>query len=124
MKRILITGSRDWTDVDRIHRALVEVWNDDLACDPEIILIHGAATGADTIAGEIATAFGWSMEVYPADWERFGKAAGPIRNNQMVATGADVCLAFPMAHSRGTVHCMKAAERAGIPVRVYEGERT
>ena len=36
MKRILITGSRDWTDVPRIHRALVEVWNDDLACDPEV----------------------------------------------------------------------------------------
>jgi hypothetical protein len=126
VKRILITGSRDWTDVDTIRQALVDVWAEfhEPYPDAEITLVHGGATGADTIAGAIATDFGWDVEVWPADWERFKRAAGPIRNNHMVSLGADVCLAFPLPTSRGTIHCMKAAERAGIPVRVYEGERT
>lgn len=82
----------------------------------DCVLVHGAATGADTMAGKIAKELGWQVEEYPADWNKHGKAAGPIRNQQMVDLGADICLAFPLGESRGTRHCMKAAERAGIKV--------
>lgn len=56
------------------------------------------------------------FEEYEADWELYGRGAGPKRNQAMVDSGADVCLAFPLADSRGTLDCMGRAYNAGIPV--------
>jgi hypothetical protein len=58
-------------------------------------------------------------EPYPADWS-FGKSGGPVRNQKMVDAGADVCLAFPLPDSTGTVDCMERARIAGIPTLVFE----
>ena len=110
--RILITGSRNWNDVE----TMIEVLSPYNMTRDVKTLVHGGAAGADIIAGEIAAEFGWYVEEYPADWTKHGKAAGPIRNQKMVDLGADVCLAFPLGESRGTRHCMKAAEKAGIKV--------
>lgn len=117
--RILVTGSRDWTDREAIAHALLDVRDQPRPGVPSrMVLVHGACpTGADAIADEWATAWGWEVERHPAEWETHGRAAGPIRNQKMVDLGADVCLAFPLPGSRGTRHCMGAAERAGIPVR-------
>lgn len=117
MYRILITGSRDWTDEKAIFNAITEeVFGKDVT---QITLIHGAARGADSIADKVARFYNLHVEVYPADWQAHGKAAGPIRNQQMIDLGADVCLAFPKGESRGTRHCMKQAKKAGITVRNY-----
>ena len=110
--RILITGSRNWNDVE----TMIEVLSPYNITRDVKTLVHGGASGADIIAGEIAAEFGWCVEEYPADWQAHGKAAGPIRNQKMVDLGADVCLAFPLGESRGTRHCMKSAEKAGIKV--------
>jgi len=88
----------------------------------EITLVHGGAPGADYLAGEVASALGWQVEVHPAHWGLYGKAAGPLRNQRMVDLGADICVAFPIATSRGTYDCMKRARSAGIPVTVYDEE--
>lgn len=123
MRRVLVTGSRNWTDQEAVFTALLDQWE---KSGGEMVVIHGGARGADQIAHGWATTtpdeMGVSVEVHPADWGRHGKAAGFIRNQQMVDAGADVCLAFPLGKSPGTRHCMKAAERAGIPVINY-GER-
>ena len=118
--RILITGSREWTDRATIRRALVEAGHRSGVHPRDTVVVHGGARGADTIADEVADAFGCQVEVHPADWDRYGKAAGHRRNAEMVALGADVVLAFPLGASPGTRGCMKLAENAGIPVRVYE----
>lgn len=83
--------------------------------------MHGGARGADTLASVEAKQWGFNVEVHPADWRSHGKAAGHRRNAEMVKLGADVCLAFPLGESRGTRGCMRLAEAAGIPVKVYEG---
>lgn len=120
MYRILITGSRNWVDEHIMEAAIVEaIRGKDVK---GVTLIHGNAKGADTMSGKIARFYDLNIEVYPADWETHGKAAGPIRNSQMVKLGADVCLAFPLGESRGTRHCMKIAEKAGIPVRNFGDE--
>jgi hypothetical protein len=121
VKRILVTGSRNWTSVSRIADALDHAVDDfarmeKLVCAP--ILVHGGCKGADLIAAEYW--LGRLVEEYPADWDTFGKAAGPIRNQQMVDLGADICLAFPMPDSRGTWDCVRRAREAGIPVKVIE----
>lgn len=117
--RILVTGSRAWTDRTAVTKAL---FDEGVKVSPlgtkwsDITLVHGAARGLDTIAAEIASDLGMQVEAYPADWETFGRAAGHRRNAVMVASGADICLAFPLGESRGTRGCMRLAEKAGIPV--------
>jgi hypothetical protein len=115
--RVLVTGSRDWDDRDAIDLALYGAY---VELGSGTVLVSGACpTGADAIAEELWALRGLPVERHPADWKRWGKAAGSLRNQEMVDLGADVCLAFPLPDSRGTRHCMKAAERAGIPVHVY-----
>lgn len=128
--RILITGSRDWTDWHTIEVALRSAYlkYSGLNLNKDIVVVHGGAPGADQLAAMLATRMGMQTEHHPADWHRHGKAAGPIRNREMVDAGADVCLAFPIGASPGTRGCMKLAEQAGIPVdnvgdRVAEAER-
>lgn len=127
--RILVTGSRMWTDRKVIHDALMDAIAD--LCPPgatptthpfsEATLVHGAAEGLDTLAAQQAEVWGMQVEVHPADWARYGHSAGPRRNAEMVAAGADICLAFPIGRSPGTRGCVELARRAGIPVVVHEG---
>jgi hypothetical protein len=112
--RVLVCGSRHWTDKAAIKKALAEI----SAPDQEVIVMHGAATGADTLADEAARELGFGVERYPADWERYGRRAGPTRNQAMIDVGPHVVLAFPLEGkcNRGTRDCMRKAARAGIPV--------
>lgn len=118
-----MTGSRRWTDRETILHALADAWAE-LNVGRDVVLVSGACpTGADAIAEEIWENYlGLTVERHPPDWARYGKSAGPLRNTQMVALGADICLAFPLPGSRGTVHCMRQAEQAGIPVRVVDAQ--
>lgn len=113
-RRILITGSRDWNDGQRILDALE--WVSTNHPPSSFTVVHGGARGADTMAHAAAESMGMETEVHPADWDKHGKAAGVIRNQHMVNLGADICLAFPVGESRGTRHCMGAAHKAGIRV--------
>jgi hypothetical protein len=114
--RILVTGSRDWDDPQELRLALIGASVPHLP----VVVIHGACpTGADAMAAEWAADYGVRTEEHPADWGRLGKAAGPTRNAEMVATGADACLAFIRAGSRGATGCADLAGQAGIPVRRY-----
>lgn len=115
--RILITGSRDFSDKTLARQALI--WEANVAgvkTPADVTVVHGDARGADTVLAEVATSFGCVVETHLAKWGELGKRAGIIRNCEMVDLGADVCLAFPMLGSRGTFHCMREAEKAGIPV--------
>jgi hypothetical protein len=79
------------------------------------VLIEGEAPGADTLAREWATEQGIPVERYPADWNRHGKAAGPIRNRRMLVEGKpDLVVAFP--GGRGTANMISQAEAAGVKV--------
>lgn len=106
--RILITGSRRDNDFNKVFRQLVQYKHD---C---VTLIHGGAPGIDEIADRIANMWDWDVEVYPADWDSFGNAAGPMRNQQMVDSGADICIAFPAPDSKGTWNCVNKARSAKI----------
>lgn len=130
--RILVTGSRAWSDEDKIESAMWNAWGDLGNPDIEsVTLVHGACpTGADALAASIASKVGMSVEARPADWSK-GRKAGPERNAAMVALGADVCLAFigdctsprcnkPGKHpSHGASGCADLAEAAGIPTVRY-----
>ena len=113
--RILITGSRNWNDRQAIRDAIAEhaepAW--------DVTVIHGCAPGADEHANWVALELGLGIEAHPAQWSQHGKKAGPIRNQQMVDAGADICLAFPLGTSVGAWDCVRRAKAAGIPVKVH-----
>ena len=83
--------------------------------------MHGGARGADSIAGEEAKEFGLTVLAFSADWRRYGRAAGPIRNLQMLEEGKpDLVIAFhaDLDHSKGTKDMVEQARKAGIKVEV------
>lgn len=113
MKRLLVTGSRNWDDVTTIKLALNHAVN---YLDDQVTLVHGACpTGADDIADDLFTYANLGpVETHPADWDTHGKRAGFLRNSLMVDLGADLCLAFIKNESRGATMTANLAEKAGI----------
>ena len=113
-RRVLVTGSRTWTDQAVIAAALRE------HCPPGAVLVTGACQhGADAIAERLWASWGGQAERHPADWPA-GRGAGFARNAAMVALGADVCLAFIRDNSPGASHAARLASLAGIPVHRYD----
>jgi hypothetical protein len=92
----------------------------------EVTIIEGECPhgGADIAAREFAEAWGINVDAYPADWGTHGRAAGPIRNQQMLAEGRpEIVLAFvdkPLHESRGTNDMVTRATEARIPTYVVE----
>jgi hypothetical protein len=133
-KRLLITGSRDWDLEPIITAAILKEW---LAWGrPPLTLVHGNAAGADRIAAAVINkqvrmsedgARLFIVEPHPANWDAYKgmmepgrkNPAGMIRNAEMVALGADLCLAFIKNNSKGASGCARLAEEAGIPVVYY-----
>ena len=109
--RILVTGSRNLKDYTLVRDVLQDY-------DPTFI-IEGGATGADYLAYLFRSANEIKGCTYPADWETHGKAAGGIRNQQMLDEGKpDLVLAFPLEYSIGTWDMVRRAEEVGIKVKV------
>lgn len=119
--RIIVTGSRDLgPESAELIKTTLET---KLAgTDPATItIVHGAARGADQLAVQAARELGMSVEPHRADWNLHGKAAGPIRNQQMINAGADHVIAFfnkPLAESKGTSDMVGRARHKGIPIDV------
>lgn len=118
--RILVTGSRDWPDSEAVDTAIQNAIGSKWG--PHTV-VHGACpTGADAQADHWALYRGLAVERHPADWKTHGKRAGFLRNAEMVALGADVCLAFIRNGSKGATHTADLADKAGIPVRRFTQE--
>jgi hypothetical protein len=140
-RRILVTGSRAWSDELAIRSALRRHWT------PGAVLVHGQCDprdpdtgrsvpwsrakalppeqqarllGADWTADRIWSGGGGLVEAHPAEWDRLGKRAGMARNAAMVERTASVCLAFILDQSPGATQCAGLAESAGIPVERCE----
>ena len=119
--RILVTGSRDWDDDPLLYTTLGMAAQEHGSPDRITVIVHGACPrGADRTADVWARNHQIAVERHPAEWDKYGKAAGFRRNAEMVALGADLCLAFIKYNSRGATHCADLAEKAGIPVRRYD----
>lgn len=105
--RVLVCGGRDFSDEDLFRKTLLSL---DIT-----EIIEGGAQGADLMAYNWA----WEREIplrsYPANWGRFGRAAGFLRNKQMLEEGKpDLVVAFP--GGRGTANMVKLAKEAGVKV--------
>lgn len=110
--RLLVCGGRDYNDFPRVDEEMRRF----IASHGEpSVVIHGAARGADRMAGAWAQASGIAQRAFPADWDRHPRRAGPIRNRQMLREGRPThVLAFP--GGSGTADMVRIAERAGVTV--------
>ena len=88
--RVLITGGRNYDDQDLLDKTLDALH----AANGVTTLIHGDASGADRLAQQWAQSRGVSVEPHPADWKKYGRAAGPVRNQTMLANKPDQLVAF------------------------------
>ena len=97
-KRILICGDRDYKDWLKVQDYLKTI-------PRTAIIIHGGAKGADSLAGNLATSLKMKIIKFPADWNKYGKAAGVLRNQQMLDEGhPDLVVYFhkDIENSKGT----------------------
>lgn len=109
-ERVVVYGSRTWRDPAPI-RAYID------SLPPTAVVITGGAWGADRIAHLAAQARGLATEVYPADWDRHGRRAGPLRNQQMLDSGVTEARGFRMPGlSNGTDDMTLRLVAAGVPL--------
>lgn len=116
--RVLVCGGRNWTDGDTIYNVLSR-----LAIKPTL-LIEGEARGADSLARLAAEKLGVPVQKFPAKWKQYGRAAGYIRNKQMLDEGKpDMVIAFhnDIDTSKGTKMMVELARKAGVTTVVYGG---
>lgn len=116
-RRVIIAGSRSFNDFDLLEKKLRYLE------DQKVEVVSGNARGADRLGEKWAALNDKNMRLFPADWEKHGKAAGFIRNRQM-AKYADELVAFWDGKSKGTKHMIDAAMENGCAVRVVLTDET
>jgi hypothetical protein len=109
--KILVCGGRDYSDAARVNSFLDAMHR----VEPVTLLIHGAARGADSLGAAWAKSRGVPTQAFPAQWGRYGRRAGFLRNTEMLEVGKpDLVVAFP--GGRGTAHMVASSKDAGVEV--------
>lgn len=113
--KVLVCGGRDYQDAAAVREALAMVG--------ALEIITGCAKGADSLAAREAAKRNLPCKVFRADWKTHGRAAGPIRNQEMLDEGKpDLVMAFP--GGRGTADMVRRAKAAGVPVMYFHDDFT
>jgi len=111
--KVLVCGSRHWDDDRKILDRLSKL-------PKGTFIIQGGANGADSMAKRAAKLLGFTVWTVSAEWNKFGKAAGPTRNRRMLDLEPDLVIAFhnDLTTSKGTIDTINEAKRRGIKVEV------
>ena len=120
MKKIAIVGSRNFNDFDLMNRVVFQDYIEKNGLYAEdVMIISGGANGADKLAEKLAQLRGYKLVVFKADWNKYGKKAGIIRN-QYIVESADVVFAFWNKKSSGTANSIQRAINLGKELYVKE----
>lgn len=114
---VAVVGSRDFTDYGTMEKILDKLFRRKSISKP-VIIVSGGARGADSLAERYAANKHLQVDVYNADWDRFGRSAGFIRNKTIVKK-ADIVVAFWDGTSRGTANTIEEACKNHLPVVIY-----
>jgi len=113
--KVAVTGSRNYYDYETISLVLDNI----NSREPITAIITGGADGADSLAEHWAKINDIEVITFHAEWFKYGKNAGPIRNT-LIAKECDILVAFPLENSRGTIDCIKKANIEGKPYLVID----
>ena len=116
--KIAVGGCRDYNDFDFICKSLDEYLSN-YESDDTIIILSGHCSGVDSAAEQYASLKGFETIIFPAEWKKYGRAAGPVRNKQMVES-SDIVIAFWDEKSKGTKSLINLAKKAGKTLIVYK----
>ena len=107
--KLLCCGDRNWTNKNRIREILISY-------PPDTTVIEGESEGADKLCKEVAKSLGMVVIPVPANWDKYGRAAGPIRNKLMLDMKPEIVIGFHsnIATSLGTKNCLIQARNMGI----------
>ena len=110
--RTIVAGSRDITDINLIYNIMLA------SKFPIRLIISGGAKGVDSLGEQIAKYFNIPLEIYPADWDQYGKSAG-YKRNELMASKADALVAVWDGKSKGTKHMIDIAKRYKLKTFIY-----
>lgn len=120
--KLIIAGSRGWTNKQELHNAVSEfLVNNNVT--GRIQIVSGTARGADQMGEAYARTNNWSIKQFPADWNTYGRAAGYRRNEDM-AKYADGCIVLWDGVSKGSKHMYNLAIKHGLDVMLVHPEGT
>ncbi len=115
-KKIVVAGCRDFNDYETA-KGYIDFCISIIKKKYNLIFISGGCRGSDSLGERYAKENGYKLEIYPANWEKYGKSAGPKRNKQM-ATDCDYLICFWDGKSRGTKSMIEYAKQFNKPVRI------
>ena len=118
--RVIIAGSRTFQDYELLKKECDDFLKSKCQTH-EIVIVSGAAQGADRLGEQYARERGYAIDSHPADWKKYGKAAGPFRNAEMV-NSADALIAFWDGKSRGTEHIIRFSQTKGRETKIVRYE--
>lgn len=113
--RVIIAGGRDFSNYKLLRQACDYM----LSKAESIEIVSGTAGGADQLGEKYASERGYSIRRFPADWEKFGRAAGFKRNSEM-SNYADCLIAFWDGESKGTRHMINTARKKNMQFEVIK----
>jgi len=119
MRRILVCGGVTFADEELLTETL-----DRVIADEKVMIVSGGAKGADALAEKYAKDRNIKIKVFPAEWKKYGKGAGPIRNRQMLdfvsQKESPLVVAFWNGKSRGTKNTIETARKMEIATLVAD----
>lgn len=121
MFRVIIAGTRDFKDYELLKSYCDYMLSNKADSGEEIVIISGGASGADALGEKYAKERGYSLRQFPAQWDKYGRQAGPMRNREMAAN-ADALIAFWDGKSRGTKNMINEAQKRGLKVSIKHYE--
>lgn len=116
VKRVVIAGCRDYNNYKEA-KEFIDFSLSEIRKKYKLIIVSGGANGADLLGERYAKANGFETELHPADWNTYGKSAGPRRNYKM-AQVADFVICFWDGKSRGTKSMIEYAKQLNKPLKI------
>ena len=113
---IIIAGGRDFNNYELLKERCLAIIDSFIFKD-DIKIVCGKARGADTIGENFAKEFNYQILEYPADWHKYGRSAGYIRNEEM-AKVSQVLIAFWDGKSKGTKHMINLAKKYNLEIHI------
>lgn len=122
--RIIVCGGRHFNDYNLLKDEIDKVIARFNRYVQEIEIVSGHCAGADQLGEQYARECGYPCKVFPANWEKYGRSAGPIRNSEMIKYASEVnvpiVVAFRSPRTKGTNDTIKKATKKGFKVFVFD----